>query len=73
VDGDGDVYSRRAEPVLVSLLNSYLEDKEISTCDSGPSSSPIYTITDYLFTGYCPNGNVCYFVLRRTFYSRQLF
>jgi len=78
VDGSGgvggdDVYSGRAEPVLVSLLDSYSEDEEISVCDSGPSSSPAYTITDYLSTGYCPNGNVCYFVLRRMFYSRQLF
>ena len=59
--------------MLVSLLDSYSEDEEISVCDSRPSSSPAYIITDYLSTGYCPNGNVCYFVLRRTFYSRQLF
>ena len=73
MSGGGDVYNERAEPVLVSLLDSYLEDKEISVCDSGPSSSLAYTITNYLSTGYCPNGNVCYFVSRRTFYSRQLF
>jgi len=73
VGGGGDVYNGRAEPVLVSLLDLYSEDKEISVCDSGPSSSPAYTIIDYLTTGYCPNGNVCYFILRRTFYSRQLF
>ena len=65
-----DVYNGRAESVLVSLLDSYSEDEEISVCDSGPSSSPTYTITDYLSTGYCPNGNVFYFVLRRIFYSK---
>ena len=68
--GGSDVYNGRVEPMLVSLSDSYLEDKEISVCDSGPSSSPTYTITDYLSTGYCPNGNVFYFVLRRTFYSK---
>jgi len=40
-DGDGggggggggeDVYSGRAEPVLVSLSDSYSEDEEISVC-----------------------------------------
>ena len=68
--GGSDIYSGRAEPVLVSLLDSYSEDEEIFVCDSGSSLSPTYTITDYLSTGYCSNGN---FVLRRTFYSRQLF
>ena len=69
--GGSDVYNERAEPVLVSLSDSYLEDEEISVCDSRPSSSPAYTITDYLSASYCPNGNVCYFVLRRTFYSKR--
>jgi len=73
VGGGSDVYNGRAEPVLVSLSDSYSEDEEISVCDSGPSSNPTYTIIDYLSTGYCPNGNVCYFFLRRTFCSRQLF
>ena len=50
----GDVYNGRAEPVLVSLSDLYLKDKEISVCDSGPSLSPTYTITGYLSTGYCP-------------------
>ena len=63
----------KAEPVLVSLSISYSEDEEISVCDSGPSSSPAYTITDYLSTGYCPKGKVNDFVLRRTFYSKQGF
>ena len=70
--GSGDVYKGKTEPALVSVSDSYSEDEEISVCDSGPSSSPIYTITDYL-SGYCPKENVNYFVLRRTFYSRQLF
>ena len=52
--GGGDVYNGRTEPVLVSLSDSYSEDEEISVCDSGPSSSPAYTITDYLSAGYCP-------------------
>ena len=70
--GSGDVYKGKTEPALVSVSDSYSEDKEISVCDSGPSSSPTYTITDYL-SGYCPKENVNNFVLRRTFYSRQLF
>ena len=67
------MYSGKAEPVLVSLSNSYSEDKEISVCDSGPSSSPAYTVTDYLSTGYCPKEKVFDFDLKRLFYSRQLF
>ena len=43
------MYSGRAEPVLVSLSDSYSEDEEISVCDSGPSSSPAYIITDYFY------------------------
>ena len=64
------MYKGRAEPVLVLLLDSYSEDEEISVCDSGPSSSPAYTITDYLSTDYCPKENVCDFDLRRSFYSK---
>ena len=70
--GSGDVYKGKTEPALVSVSDSYSEDKEISVCDSGPSSSPTYTITNYL-SGYCPKENVNYFVLRKMFYSRQLF
>ena len=49
-DGNGgsDVYKGRVEPILVSLSDSYSKDKSISVYDSGPSSSPTYTITDYL-------------------------
>jgi len=67
------VYSGKAEPMLVLLSDSYSEDKEISVCDSRPSSSPTYTITDYLSTGYCPKEKVFDVVLRKTFYSSQLF
>jgi len=67
------VYSGRTEPALVSVSDSYSKDEEISVCDSGPSSSPAYTITNYLSTGYCPKGNVNNFDLRRSFYSKQEF
>jgi len=70
--GSGDVYKGKTKSALVSVSDSYSEDEEISVCDSGPSSSPTYTITNYL-SGYCPKENVNNFVLRRTFYSRQLF
>jgi len=49
VVGGGDVYSGRAKPMLVLLSDSYSEDKEISVCDSGLSSSLAYTITDYFY------------------------
>ena len=67
------MYSGRTEPVLVSVSDSYSKDEEISVCDSRSSSSPAYTITDYLSTGYCPKGNVNNFDLRRLFYSKQEF
>jgi len=62
----GDVYKGKTEPALVSVSDSYSEDKEISVGDSGPSSSPTYTLTDYL-SGCCPKKNVNYFGLRRPF------
>ena len=71
--GGEDVYSGKTEPALVSVSDSYSEDKEISVCDSGPSSSPAYTVTDYLSTGCCSKENVCDFDLRRSFYSKQGF
>ena len=43
-DGGDDVYNGRAEPVLVSLLDSYSEDDAISVGDSRYSSYPAYTI-----------------------------
>jgi len=43
------VYRGSAEPVLDSVLDLYLEDEIILVCDSGSSSSPAYTITDYFY------------------------
>jgi len=72
VGGEG-VYSGNTEPVLVSVSDSYSDDEEISVSDNRSSSSPAYTVTDYLSTGYCPKENVCNFDLRRLFYSKQGF
>ena len=47
--GGEEVYSGNTEPALVSVSDSYSEDKIISVCDSGSSSSPTYTITDYSY------------------------
>jgi len=46
--GGDDVYKSKAKPVLVLVSDSYSEDDSISVHDSRPSSSPAYTITDYL-------------------------
>jgi len=48
-DGGNNIYSGRAEPVLVSLSNSYSEDEAISISDSRYSSYPAYTATDYFY------------------------
>jgi len=69
--GGDDVYRGKTEPALVSVSDSYSEDEIISVCDSGPSSSLTYTITDYLSTGYCPKKIVYDFGLRRPLYSKQ--
>jgi len=71
--GGEEMYSGRTEPALVSVSDLYSEDEEISVCDSRLSSSPAYTVTDYLSTGYCPKGNVNDFDLRRLFYSKPVF
>jgi len=42
--GGDDVYKERAEPVLVSLSDSYSDDDAISVGDSRYSSYPAYTI-----------------------------
>ena len=42
------MYSGKTEPALVSVSDLYSEDEIILICDSGPSSSPTYMITDYL-------------------------
>jgi len=47
-DGGGDnVYRGSAEPVLVSLSDSYSDNDKISVSDSRYSSYPAYTDTDY--------------------------
>ena len=66
--GGEDVYKDKAEPVLVSVSDSYSKDDSISVRDSRPSSSPAYTATDY-----CPKEIVNDFDLRRLFYSKQVF
>jgi len=42
--GGRDVYNRRAEPMLVSLSDSYSEDDAISVGDSRYSSYSAYTV-----------------------------
>ena len=39
----------------------------------GPLQVPPTQLLTTLSTGYCPKESVCDFVLRRMFYSRQLF
>jgi len=63
-----DVYTGKAEPVLVLVSDSYSNDEVISVSDSRSSSYSAYTATDY-----CPKRIVCYFDLRRSFYSKQGF
>ena len=43
-EGGDDVYNGRAEPVLVSLSDSYSENNAISVGDSRYSSYPAYTV-----------------------------
>ena len=59
------MYKDNTEPALVSVLDSYSEDEEISVGDSEPSSSPTYTLTDYL-SGYCPKENDKLFWSKKT-------
>jgi len=47
--GGRDVYNRRAEPMLVSLSDSYSDDEAILVSDSRYSSYPAYTDTDYFY------------------------
>ena len=64
--GGEEVYSGNTKPALVSVSDSYSEDEIISVCGSGPSSSPTYTITDYLSTGYCPKKRCIRFWSKKT-------
>jgi len=43
------VYKERAEPMLVSLSDSYSDDEAILVSDSRYSSYPAYTDTDYFY------------------------
>ena len=52
--GGEEVCNGKTEPALVSVSDSYLEDKIISIRGSGPSSSPTCTITDYLIYQLLP-------------------
>ena len=52
--GGEDVYSGNAEPMLDSVLDLYSEDEIILIYDSRPSSSPVYTVTDYLIYWLLP-------------------
>jgi len=59
ISGDGggggsDVYKGRAEPVLVSLSDSYSDDDNISVYDSRPSSVLPTQLLTTSSTGYCP-------------------
>ena len=47
--GGEDMYNGRAEPVLVSVSDSYSDDEAISVSDSRYSSYPAYTTTDYFY------------------------
>ena len=53
-EGGEDVYRGKTEPALVLVSDSYSEDEIISVRDSGPSSSPTCTITDYLIYQLLP-------------------
>jgi len=48
-DGGDNIYNGRAEPVMVSLSDSYSEDEAILISDSRYSSYPAYTATDYFY------------------------
>ena len=66
--GGRNVYNRTAEPMLVSLSDSYSEDNTISVGDSRYSSYPAYTVYWLLLSiDYCLKEKVNYFVLRRIF------
>jgi len=47
--GGEDVYTGKAEPVLVSVLDLYSDEEAISVSDSRYSSYPAYTATDYFY------------------------
>jgi len=60
--------------MLVSVSDSYSDDEAILKSDSRSSSYPAYTATDYFYRlTTALREFVCYFDLRRSFYSKQLF
>ena len=68
------MYTGRAEPMLVSLSDSYSDDEAISVSDSKYSSYPAYTGTDYFYQlTTALRKKVRDFDLRRSFYSKQGF
>ena len=68
------MYKGKTEPVLVLVLDSYSEDEIISVCDNRSSSSPAYTITDYLYQlATVLRKKVNDFGLRKLFYSKLVF
>ena len=75
-DGDSnvdskDVYKERAEPVLVSLSNSYSELDSISIYVSRSSFSlTLHFLLTISSTDYCLRERVNNFGLRRLFYSK---
>jgi len=71
-EGD-DVYRGRAEPVLDSVSDLYSNDKIISVCNSGPSSSPTYTLLTTCLLATALRKMINDFGLRRLFYSKQMF
>ena len=72
-DGSDDVYRGRAEPVLDSVSDLYSNDEIISVCDSGPSSSPTYTLLTTCLLATALKKMINDFGLRRPFYSKQVF
>ena len=72
-DGGDDIYRGRAEPVLDSVSDSYSNDKIISVYDSGPSSSPTYTLLTTCLLATALRKMINDFGLRRLFYSKQVF
>ena len=69
-DGGDDIYRGRAEPVLDSVSDSYSIDKIISVCDSGPSSSPTYTLLTTCLLATALRKMINDFGLRKPFYSK---
>ena len=57
--------------MLDSVSDLYSDNEIISVCDSGPPSSPTYTLLTTCLLATALRKMVNDFVLRRTFYSKQ--